>query len=123
MKPVIDYLAGIATSRLEHVERSRCRAVGAEVVTAHEIAQGLAAPALPDSLRAELLEIPRRTMPCEGAERPLPVAVETELGDGTVAVSRTISPPARVHGGPGDSAAACDLAETVVKGPAHKRRS
>lgn len=122
MKPVIDYLAGIATSKLEHVERSRCRA-GAEVPSAHEIAQGLTAPALPDSLRAELLEIPRRTISYEGADRLLPVAVENELGDGTVAVSRAISPPARVHGGLGDSAAAPDLAQTVAESPTEKTSS
>lgn len=80
MKPIIDYLAGLAPWRLEHVEPSRCRP-RAEVVGAREIAQELAAPALSDSLRAELLEIPRRTMSSERTARLLSRAVENERGD------------------------------------------
>lgn len=121
MKPVIDYLAGLMTSRLEHVERSRCRA-GAEVVSAREIAQRLAAPALPDSLRAELLEIPRRTMPCEGAERLLPRAIENELGDRGRAPIRELPPPPS-HARGGRLLTARDRTEPATTGRDERRRS
>ncbi len=42
---------------------------------------GLKSPALPVSLRAALLEIPRKTVSCEGAERLLPLAIENEISD------------------------------------------
>jgi hypothetical protein len=42
---------------------------------------GLVAPLLPASLRKVLLDIPRTTVSCEGAERLLPLAVENELSD------------------------------------------
>lgn len=56
-----------------------CRSTGADVDAAEEIAKTLTAPEMPASLRTALIEIPRRTVSCEGAERLLPLAVENEL--------------------------------------------
>jgi hypothetical protein len=56
-----------------------CRAAGADADATEEIAAALAPPAMPSSLRRALLEIPRRTVSCEGAERLLPIAIENEL--------------------------------------------
>lgn len=75
------FLAGASA---EEARRHRdacatCRATGADVDTAVEIASGLKAPDIPASLRTALIDIPRRTVSCEGAERLLPLAVENEL--------------------------------------------
>ena len=56
-----------------------CRATGADADVVEEIAATLRAPEMPSSLRASLIDIPRRTVSCEGAERLLPLAVENEL--------------------------------------------
>ena len=56
-----------------------CRAAGADADAAEEIATSLAPPAMPPSLHRALIEIPRQTVSCEGAERLLPLAVEKEL--------------------------------------------
>jgi len=56
-----------------------CLATGADVDAAEEIALALKAPPMPPSLRAALIDIPRRTVSCEGAERLLPLAIENEL--------------------------------------------
>lgn len=56
-----------------------CRATGADADAAEEIVSALAPPAMPPSLHRALLEIPRQTVSCEGAERLLPIAVENEL--------------------------------------------
>jgi hypothetical protein len=62
-------------------ECAACRSLGADVDAAQGMVAGLVAPALPASLRKVLLDIPRTTVSCEGAERLLPLAVENELSD------------------------------------------
>ena len=56
-----------------------CRAAGPDADAVEEIASTLKAPEMPPSLHAALIDIPRRTVSCEGAERLLPLAVENEL--------------------------------------------
>ncbi len=73
--------AGPEETRRHRGECATCRAIGADVDAAQEMASGLASPALPLSLRAALYEVPRRTVSCEGADRLLPLAVENELDD------------------------------------------
>jgi hypothetical protein len=75
------FLAGVSPeqARRHASECATCRSVGADVDAAEGMVAGLVAPAIPSSLRRSLLEIPRNTVSCEGAERLLPVAVENEL--------------------------------------------
>jgi len=58
-----------------------CRSVGADLDSATEMTAPLRPPAWRPSLRAALIDIPRWTVSCEGAERLLPLAVESELED------------------------------------------
>lgn len=77
-KLFIDGASGDAARR--HRETCKvCRATGADADAAEEIASGLKPPEMPSSLRASLLDIPRNTVSCDGAERLLPLAVENEL--------------------------------------------
>ena len=75
------FLAGASpeSTRRHRETCATCRVTGADVDAAEEIAAGLKPPEMPSSLRASLVEIPRRTVSCEGAERLLPLAVENEL--------------------------------------------
>jgi hypothetical protein len=77
------FLAGASPeeARRHALECATCRSVGADVDAAQGMVAGLIGPALPASLRAALLEIPRNTVSCEGAERLLPVAMENEISD------------------------------------------
>ena len=77
------FLAGASPeeARRHANECATCRSVGKDVDTAQAMVAGLVAPALPVSLRAALLEIPRNTVSCEGAERLLPAAMENEISD------------------------------------------
>jgi predicted anti-sigma-YlaC factor YlaD len=56
-----------------------CEALGRQIASTLEIAERLQPPAWSRSLREALLEIPVRTVSCEGATRLLPLAVEREL--------------------------------------------
>ncbi len=58
-----------------------CRVVGADLEAAAGMVAGLTGPPLPASLRTALLEIPRTTVSCEGAEQLLPLAMENEISD------------------------------------------
>jgi hypothetical protein len=62
-------------------ECATCRSLGADVSDAESMVAGLMSPVMPASLRAALLEIPRTTVSCEGAERLLPLAIESEISD------------------------------------------
>jgi hypothetical protein len=77
------FLAGASPeeARRHAIECATCRSVGADVDAAQGMVTGLVGPALPASLRAALLEIPRNTVSCEGAERLLPAAMENEISD------------------------------------------
>ncbi len=76
------FLAGASPEEARR-HASGCAACGrlyADLEATEQMSAGLARPTLPPSLRKSLLEIPRRTVSCEGAERLLPFAVEKELG-------------------------------------------
>jgi hypothetical protein len=76
------FLAG-ASPEDTHRHASGCATCGrlnADLEATEQMSAGLARPTLAPSLRKSLLEIPRRTVSCEGAERLLPFAVEKELG-------------------------------------------
>lgn len=77
------FIAGASPDEAHRHARgcATCRAVAADVEAAEKMVAGLSAPALPASLRSALLEIPRNTVSCEGADRLLPVAMENELSD------------------------------------------
>lgn len=66
-------------ARLHRDSCATCRSTAADVEAAEQIASALRPPEMSPSLRAALIEIPRRTVSCEGAERLLPLAVENEL--------------------------------------------
>jgi len=92
-----------------------CRSIGADVDASEAMAAGLAAPPLPASLRSALLEIPRKTVSCEGAERLLPMAMEDELSDDEkVRLSSHLSRCAGCSEAAATLAAARDLAEPVA---------
>jgi len=57
-----------------------CARLNADLESTAEMSAGLVLPPLAASLRKSLLEIPRRTVSCDGAERLLPFAVEGEIG-------------------------------------------
>lgn len=111
-----------------------CRSTGADVDAAEGIATALKAPELPGSLRTALLEIPGRTVSCEGTERLLPLAVDNELLPDD---ERRLSSHLSRCGGCSEAAAtlraARDLAEPIappwlagrlaVARPAKRRRS
>lgn len=75
------FLAGASPeqARRHGSECATCRSVGADVDVTEGMVAGLVAPALPSSLRRSLLEIPRHTVSCDGAERLLPLVLENEL--------------------------------------------
>jgi hypothetical protein len=77
------FLAGAspAEARRHASGCATCRSLGADLDAAESMVAGLVRPALPASLRTALLEIPRNTVSCEGAERLLPLAIENELSD------------------------------------------
>ena len=56
-----------------------CARVGADLDEARELTSALDSPAFPPSLRRALLEIPKSTVSCEGAEPLLAAALEDEL--------------------------------------------
>jgi hypothetical protein len=56
-----------------------CARLGWDLDEARSLTEGLVAPAFRPALRAALLEIPRQTVNCEGAEMLLAAAVEDEL--------------------------------------------
>jgi hypothetical protein len=75
------FLAGASRedARRHRDSCSTCRAAGPDSDVVEEIASTLKAPEMPPSLHAALIDIPHRTVSCEGAERLLPLAVENEL--------------------------------------------
>jgi hypothetical protein len=77
------FLAGASPeeARRHSTGCAACRSVGADVDATQAMVAGLVGPPLPASLRAALLEIPRNTVSCEGAERLLPAAMENEISD------------------------------------------
>jgi hypothetical protein len=58
-----------------------CRALAVDLEAAEGMVAGLVPPAMSESLRAAILEIPRNTVSCEGADRLLAVAMESEMSD------------------------------------------
>lgn len=77
------FLAGASPeeARRHSSECATCRSLSVDVSAAEAMVAGLVSPELPASLRAALLEIPRATVSCEGAERLLPLAIENEISD------------------------------------------
>jgi hypothetical protein len=77
------FIAGASPDEARRHARdcATCRSVAADLETAESMVAGLSAPPLSTSLRLALLEIPRNTVSCEGADRLLPVAMENELSD------------------------------------------
>ncbi len=130
------FLAGASRedARRHRDSCATCRAAGPDADAVEEIVSTLKAPEMPPSLHAALIDIPRRTVSCEGAERLLPLAVENELLPDD---ERRLSSHLSRCGGCSEAAAtllgARDLAEPIappwlagrlaVARPAKRRRS
>jgi hypothetical protein len=74
------FVAGAETEAEAHRKTCGiCARVGADVDETRELTGALAAPAFSPTLRRALLEIPRMTVSCEGAEPLLAAALENEI--------------------------------------------
>ena len=92
-----------------------CRSIGADLDEAQGMVAGLVSPPLPIALKSALVNIPRKTVSCEGAERLLPLAMENELAtEDERRLSNHLSRCAACSEAAATLAATRDLAEPVA---------
>ncbi len=74
------FVAGAETQAEAHTKTcAACARIGADADQTRTLTSGLAAPVFSPALRRALLEIPRMTVSCEGAEPLLAAALEDEI--------------------------------------------
>jgi hypothetical protein len=71
--------ASVEESRAHRKSCAECEGLGRELEQTASVVEGLRAPAWSPALRQALLEIPRTTVSCEGAEPLLAAALEGEI--------------------------------------------